>query len=301
MSAADASPPKVSVCVITYNHAAYIADCLRSLVDQGADFAFEILVGDDCSDDGASPIIDAFASRHPRMVQVIRPERNRGGTQNYLATHGAASGEYVANVDGDDLALPGKLARQAAFLDQHREAVACGHRVGIVTEDGVRTGGRFPAKLAQTIDIRKVIRCGMPFMNSSLMYRRSAYAPRTSAEEIFDWYFLTDLMKSGRAGYLDDELGLYRVNSGSITAALKQSRMRSKILELYALRAGELPQYRSEYFAAAFFDLLACIRDGDEVSRAHRQLLRNGLGVEGLLKAFDTLAWRWQNRRALAR
>ena len=49
---ATRTPPKASVCVITYNQEAYIRECLQSIVDQMTDFDFEVIVGDDCSCDG---------------------------------------------------------------------------------------------------------------------------------------------------------------------------------------------------------------------------------------------------------
>ncbi len=53
--------PRISVCVSTYNHRRYIADCLLSVLSQDVDADVEVWVGDDMSDDGASDIIAALA------------------------------------------------------------------------------------------------------------------------------------------------------------------------------------------------------------------------------------------------
>ena len=43
--------PLVSICVQTYQHELYIEKCLDSLINQKTNFDYEILIGEDCSDD----------------------------------------------------------------------------------------------------------------------------------------------------------------------------------------------------------------------------------------------------------
>lgn len=43
--------PKVSVCLITYNHEPFISQALDGALKQETDFDFEIVIGDDCSTD----------------------------------------------------------------------------------------------------------------------------------------------------------------------------------------------------------------------------------------------------------
>ena len=47
----------VSISCITYNHAPYIKQCLDGFLMQRTNFAFEVLVHDDCSTDGTTEII----------------------------------------------------------------------------------------------------------------------------------------------------------------------------------------------------------------------------------------------------
>ncbi len=297
----DMTDPRVSVCVMTYNHARFIGDCLRSLIAQETNFRFEIIIGDDCSTDGAGDIISEFALEFPHIVRVLRPERNQGPTRNYLSTHNAALGEYVAHIDGDDLALPGKLARQTAFLDRHSDVVLCGHNVGIISEEGSETGQSFPKGLRTKFGVGKVIRSGMPFFNSSMMYRREFRTLFFSSEDIFDWYFLTDILRFGQAGYIPEKLGLYRINATSLTSTLRRAKMRGMMLANYARRLPDLPGYRSDFFAYAFLNLLSCVWDREGVTGVHRQLLRDSVSLGGLFKAVDTVLWRWRNAGGLAR
>ena len=49
--------PLISVIVQTYQHAAFIRQCMEGILAQKTDFSFEIVVGDDGSTDGAYLIL----------------------------------------------------------------------------------------------------------------------------------------------------------------------------------------------------------------------------------------------------
>ena len=79
--AAEESPgrrPTVTVMVITYNHAKYIARALDSVLCQNVDFPLVIHVVDDCSTDGAQDIIRDYAARHPGVVKPFISKKNIG-------------------------------------------------------------------------------------------------------------------------------------------------------------------------------------------------------------------------------
>lgn len=48
---------KVSVTLLSYKHAKYIRQCLDSILAQTVNFRYEIIVGDDCSEDGTKEIL----------------------------------------------------------------------------------------------------------------------------------------------------------------------------------------------------------------------------------------------------
>jgi hypothetical protein len=54
-------------------------------------------------------------------MTLLRQERNMGTSAATNTGWARARGEYVAHHDCDDISLPERLARQVAFLDQHRD------------------------------------------------------------------------------------------------------------------------------------------------------------------------------------
>jgi glycosyltransferase involved in cell wall biosynthesis len=215
--------PKVTVCVITYNQQRYIRECLQSLVDQEADFDFEIIVGDDCSTDGTAGIVEEFVQRHPGIVKLIAQPHNTGGARNYLDVHAAATGTYVAHVDGDDYALPGKLQAQSDLLDEDAQCNAVWHRVDYFDDSGRFCSGQ-TADLASfdggRVSFSDGIRLGFLGVHSSLMYRRSARSLVPIDRRLLDVYLTWDLLSKGHGQILDRVLGRYRVAaSGSLMRA----------------------------------------------------------------------------------
>ena len=218
------SDPKLTVCVITYNQEAYIGRCLESLVDQVTNFAFEIVVGDDCSRDGTRAVIEEFRQRYPDIVRPLLQPANSGGSRNYLDVHAAARGEYVAHVDGDDYALPGKLQAQVDMLDRDPACNVVWHRMDLFDDVGGFCSGltadlsSFPDGRVEFSDAAKL---GYVAAHSSIMYRRAARTPLTDFEgPILDIYLTWDLLCAGHGRVLDEVFGRYRVSApGSLTAA----------------------------------------------------------------------------------
>src|SRR5687767_5513291 len=96
------SPPKVSVDMITYNHAPYIAQALDSVLMQKVSFDYEIVIGDDCSTDGTTEILRDYQRRYPDRFKPVLREKNIGASKNATDVLRRLTGEYVACLEGDD-------------------------------------------------------------------------------------------------------------------------------------------------------------------------------------------------------
>ena len=105
--------PPVSVVVTTYNQAPYIGEAMESVFGQTLEPA-EIIVVDDGSTDGTAERLVQFAGR----IRYIRQE-NQGVAASRNTGVAAATGEYVALLDGDDLWEPEKLAVQVPVAHEH--------------------------------------------------------------------------------------------------------------------------------------------------------------------------------------
>lgn len=114
----DARTPKVSVVVCTYNQRDLLPHALNSILAQKTDFKFEIILADDCSSDGTRDVCREYAYRYPDKIRALLNESNKGIVGNYYDAIEAASGEYIADLAGDDVWTDcEKLQRQVDILD----------------------------------------------------------------------------------------------------------------------------------------------------------------------------------------
>lgn len=129
---------KVSVVVAAYNEERYIGHTLESILSQKVDFDYEILVGDDCSNDKTADVIRKYAEKYPKIIPIIR-KTNMGMTENSMDLIARAQGKYLALVEGDDYWIDDhKLQKQVDFLDSNSDYIACFGQCIIVDENDIR-------------------------------------------------------------------------------------------------------------------------------------------------------------------
>ncbi|GAA1580678.1 glycosyltransferase family 2 protein [Streptomyces globosus] len=112
----------VSVVIPCYKYGHFLADCVRSVLDEQPGVDVRVLIIDDASPDDSAEAARALAASDPR-IEVHVHERNKG----HIATYNEgllewADGDYAALVSADDRLVPGALARAAALLDARPEA-----------------------------------------------------------------------------------------------------------------------------------------------------------------------------------
>jgi glycosyltransferase involved in cell wall biosynthesis len=98
---------RISVVIPYYNRARFIDDCLASVFDQ-RHAADEVIVVDDGSAPDERRHLDRFLPR----IRIVDQPRNLGVAAARNAGVRAASGDWIAFNDSDDLWLPHKLAIQ---------------------------------------------------------------------------------------------------------------------------------------------------------------------------------------------
>ena len=69
----------ISIVMLTYNHEKYIRQALDSILMQNTDFAFEVIIGDDCSTDKTAEILLEYKEKYPH-IKVLSLN---GGISNY--------------------------------------------------------------------------------------------------------------------------------------------------------------------------------------------------------------------------
>lgn len=97
----------VSIIIPCYNVAAYVEQCILSIVHQTYP-NIEVLAIDDGSPDNTSAILDKLAQEYPQ-VKVIH-QQNAGVSAARNTGIAQATGDYIMFVDGDDFLAPDAVA-----------------------------------------------------------------------------------------------------------------------------------------------------------------------------------------------
>lgn len=106
----------VSVIIPSYNHAEFIGQAIKSVLNQSYK-NFELIISDDNSNDESRNIIESF--RDPRIIKIYRKE-NIGAVENLNNAIKIARGKYIAILNSDDYWKEEKLEKQVDVLDKNQ-------------------------------------------------------------------------------------------------------------------------------------------------------------------------------------
>jgi glycosyltransferase involved in cell wall biosynthesis len=148
-----------------HNGARYLRLAIDSIVNQTYQ-DLELLVVDDESTDESLAIARSYSD--PR-VRVLSGHGRQGLVRTLNIGLRAASGEYVARLDHDDIARPDRLQKQVDYLDRHREVALVGSVARLIDEDS-REIGRV-ARPVSAIAIRWYSLVENPLIHSSATFR----------------------------------------------------------------------------------------------------------------------------------
>lgn len=215
---------KVSVCVVSYNQEKYIGRCLESIINQKTTFDFEIIVGDDNSTDRTREIIREIAENSGDQIRFIFQDRNIGAAFNYAQTHGLATGEYVAHMDGDDLMLPGKLQKQVDIFSKNPACIMVTHDMCTINGEGEITRRSFKKHKAGENTLLDLYETLPFFAHSSKMVARDLELKLLPCIELntVDIELHTQMAEHGNIYHIDEVLGAYRTGVG-ITSSKSKS------------------------------------------------------------------------------
>jgi glycosyltransferase involved in cell wall biosynthesis len=204
--------PVVSVIMATYNGATLLPETLASLRAQTFE-DWELVAVDDGSRDETVQVLRDCAD--PR-IRVIVSEKNEGPVIARNRAFAEARGRYIAGLDQDDIALPGRFARQVAWLDAREDAVLVSTAADFLI-DGAIEPGNWPRPMPPAL-IDWLILIRNPLVWSSVMFRADAARrldplerPELRYVEDFDLYHR--LRPFGRLTQIDEVLTLYRCHA----------------------------------------------------------------------------------------
>lgn len=192
----SAGPVPVTAVVPCYRCAATVRRAVASIAGQVSRPAQVILV-DDCSNDGTLEVLrDVQGTLGEHWVTVVALDENRGAGSARNAGWNAASGDYVAFLDADDVWHPRKLEIQYAFMRSRPDIVLSGHAHARIT-DGASLGRPLADSGHRMISLAQLLLSNR-FVTPSAMVRRDiAHRFLEGARHMEDHLLWLEIASSG--------------------------------------------------------------------------------------------------------
>ena len=232
------APIKVSVLVMTYNHANFITQALDSALMQQANFNYEILISEDCSTDGTREIVIEYQQKFPDQIRLLLSEQNIHSNAVVARGIHAAKGKYIALLDGDDYwTSPHKLQKQADYLDNHSECSMCFHNAQVFYEDSNQEPWNWTPVNQKEFSTLEDLWMGNFIATCSSMFRKGLFGDVPDWYDSFfpitDWPLYILNAEHGKIGYINEVMGAYRYHTGGLYSPYSEKRKQEKTLDFY--------------------------------------------------------------------
>ena len=166
----DSEAPMVSWLLCSNVDSAGLRESLLSCLEQSfQDFEVVVVANGPRARQIVSSVVTSFGQSG--RIRAFSTDVSQLNFSLALGLH-LCTGKYVARLDVDDIAYPGRLEAQVSFLAQHPEITVFGSSYDIIDNRGTRVG-HVPLPLNDS-DIRAALLRGNPFCHPSVMFRRQA-------------------------------------------------------------------------------------------------------------------------------
>lgn len=231
----------MNIILITYNQEKYIKTTLRSILDQKTDFAFNIIVADDCSKDKTVSIIQEMEKQTDIPFVYLDNSRNHGIMQNYKRAFAACDAEYVAIMEGDDIWTdPYRLQKHKTFLESHLEC-AMSFNQFVVKDFKKGTADLMPKIVHDNLETYRIFSgADLAYDNlignfSTCVYK-NAYLQRLPQRlydvHAYDWLTNIFIAQMGLVGCLLQPMSIYRIHSAGIWSQKTQQDKLKEIIDM---------------------------------------------------------------------
>lgn len=106
----------ITVLMSTYNETeGDLRKSIDSILQQSYRHTEFLIINDNPTNEMLARVLEEYQNRDPR-VRVIKNDKNMGLVASLNRGWRLASGEYIARMDADDIALPDRLEKQMVFL-----------------------------------------------------------------------------------------------------------------------------------------------------------------------------------------
>lgn len=159
--------PLISILINCYNSEKYVADCIKSALDQTYP-NLEIIVWDNKSTDNTFNIINSF---NDKRLKYFISKKHQSLAYARISASKKINGDYVAILDSDDLAYKDKIKTQYTYLLDNPDVCLVGTWMDVINHSGKFIAKHNPKFKKYSLN-SQILWCN-PLVHSSIMYKKS--------------------------------------------------------------------------------------------------------------------------------
>lgn len=213
--------PELSVIMSVYNEPLeYVRESIDSVLHQTfADFEF-LIVLDNPKSAQHRDLLERY-SQDDRRVRLILHERNQGLAQSLNDALAESTGQYIARMDADDIALPERFKKEINYLDENKLDVVAS-LANIINDAGQVVDATKPVSGGNE-EVNELLPLQNIFIHPTIIMRRRAlinldgYRLFSSSQDYDLWLRL--LTAGARMEILNETLLNYRRHSLSVSSS----------------------------------------------------------------------------------
>lgn len=219
---------KFSILVPVYNVMDYIDECIQSVLTQTYT-NYELILVDDGSTDRSGVIIDQYSDKYPQIKAYHKENKGQFHTRRYAIEH--ASGDYYVMLDSDDMLEKECLETLYKTIIRHYCDCVFYNRKKLKNDKTEHT--TYHIKEEYIADRNSIIRKALidvPYNSvclkcvKSTIYKNKDYTQYYHIRKGEDALQSLELLSNcNTAEFIDDELYIYRIRSGSICNPIDQT------------------------------------------------------------------------------
>lgn len=295
----------LSIYVTTYNHGRYIGQALDSILMQKTQYSYEVLIGDDVSQDNTREILKAYEEAYPGKFTVYYREHNMNHQypNNGDDLRARCRGKYVIALEGDDFWTDEyKIEKQINFLESHPEYIAVAHNCTVVDETSRPKEEEYPECKDSLYTWNHYVSEILPGQLATVMYRNYLNDETINTSILTQNMNPTDrliyfmLASYGRIFCMQEKMSAYRhvTNGGSSFSA--NNRYNFERIELWHRRLLEYAYSIDNVSAQKCAEVLymsrivnACTKRKCSVAKGYRNLtshVRHMMRTVGLYSVY---------------
>ncbi len=218
---------KITIIVLTYNHASFIQQNLQGILTQILDAQIELIICDDCSTDNTVNIVNEIINSAAKNFEVkfFQHEKNLGATPNFYFALEQVTGDFLAFCEGDDYWTdPSKLQIQLDFLQANPGYSLCFHTAINISDHPEINGTEFSKvedREYSALEIYKhwIVHTATVMMRTEVLKSKAKKATLQQMDlQYFDTILFIAASTVGKLRGISNKMSAYRRHDAGLSA-----------------------------------------------------------------------------------